>query len=306
VILGHLWVHVADTQPKFVFSGDGVALFLIVSGYGLMSSYQNRPMVGVFLLKRLRRVMVPYWIITIFLIVLDYFFLKRTYSLQDIAMTVLGLNINQATHHIDYVRWYITFLLFWYISFLFAISVFKDMGRLLFLMVCAVTFFLFDYYISHLGFYQFAAFPIGCIISVYWYRINSALSRKPRYFLAGGFIALFVVIIYKSMSSIMLQPYVPGVVFDALCEVNSILFSLAWIIFVAVLGFQGYCNTFLCFCGKISYELFLLHGAFLIKYNPIIVRNDSLLPVFFTIFFFFALTLSWGTNKIFSYAKLAP
>lgn len=75
VVLGHLWVHVTNSLPKLLLGGDAVTLFLIISGYGLMHSYKNKIVVlSSFLTKRLKRVMIPYWTISVFIITLDYFF----------------------------------------------------------------------------------------------------------------------------------------------------------------------------------------------------------------------------------------
>jgi len=100
----------------------------------------------------------------------------------------------------------------------------------------------------------------------------------------------------------MLQPYLPSIVFKALEEANSILFSFSLVIILAALGMKGYHSTFLCFCGTISYELFLLHGAFLIKYNPIIIRDNTvLLPFSFIIFLLCLSAMSWiARRNIFS------
>lgn len=301
VIIGHLWEHVADSAPKMLFSDDGVALFLLISGYGLMTSYKDKPRMSlVFVKRRLRRVMVPYWVITAFLVALDYFLLGRIYQLKDIVMTMLGININVTTHSIDYARWYITFLLLWYTIFLFAISVFKDWKNILFLFVCAAVLFPFDYYVGHFAFYSFSLFALGCAIGVYYPVINKALSRKPLYFVVGAIIALSAVIAYKFTASIILQSYLPSIVVKAFNEANTILFSLSVAILIVVFGMKGYQSTYLCFCGSISYELFLLHGAFLIKYNPIIIRNGSVLIFSFAIFFLCLNIMSWIAHRGFT------
>jgi membrane-bound acyltransferase YfiQ involved in biofilm formation len=46
------------------------------------------------------------------------------------------------------------------------------------------------------------------------------------------------------------------------------------------MGEIGYKSNFLAMLGKYSYEIFLLHGAFLIKYNFIIKKPEALEVVF--------------------------
>ncbi len=298
IILGHLWVHVVDSLPKILLGGEGVAMFLLLSGYGLTASYKNRGMVpGAYLMARLRRVMIPYWVTTVFLVTLDYFILNRTYSLQDIVMTMLGVNINVTTRYIDYVRWFITFILIWYILFIISFSLFKDRLQYLFLIVCAAIIFPLDYYITHLGFYQIFAFPAGCAISHYYKDINNAFTRRPLFYFLIATIILFGVVLYKYDSSSVSYPYVPTIMIKALDEGISILFCFALIILIGAIGTKGYQSLFLCFLGTISYELFLLHGAFLIKYNPVITRNGQLLPLSFGIFLLCITIMSWIAHR---------
>jgi len=298
IILGHLWVHVVGFFPKLLFGGEAVAMFLLLSGYGLTSSYKNRVVLPrVYLTARLNRVMVPYWVITVLIVALDYLILNRTYNLQDIVMTMLGININVNTRYIDYVRWFITFILIWYICFFIAYLFFKDKTRMLFLFLCSVIIFPMDYYITHLGFYQIFAFPLGCAIAIHYSNIESILSRHPRFSLAIAIVALVGVVIYKFTSSIIFSPYLPSIVIKTLDEGISILFCFALTIILAVVAAKGYQSLFLCFMGTISYELFLLHGAFLIKYNPIIIRSESILPLSFSIFLLCITFISWIAHR---------
>lgn len=42
IIIGHLWVHISKSKPALVWSDSGIALFLILSGYGLTRSELSR------------------------------------------------------------------------------------------------------------------------------------------------------------------------------------------------------------------------------------------------------------------------
>ena len=298
VILGHLWVHAVGIIPKLIYGGEAVAMFLILSGYGLTSSCGNRKVQhGAYITARIRRVMIPYWIITVILVTLDYFLLSRTYNMQDIVMTMLGVNVTIQTRYIDYVRWFITFILIWYACYLLAASFLSDKMRVLSLYVIAAVFFLADYYVLHMGFYQFAAFPVGCTLGLYYDQIEKSLSRKPlRYLVLAAFV-LSGTIIYKIMLSSVLHSSMPTIVGKALDEAIGILFCLAVITVFGTLGIIGYRSMILCYLGIISYELFMLHGAFLIKYNPIIIRNETLLPYTFILFLLCITVIAWIANR---------
>jgi len=128
----------------------------------------------------------------------------------------------------------------------------------------------------------------------YYYKdLNSAFKRQPTFFISIAVTLLIVVILYKFASSRIFYPFVPTIIIKAIDEGSSIAFCAALVIISATIGFYGYQSLLLSFLGTISYELFLLHGAFLIKYNPIINRSEASLPLTFSVFMFSISIISW-------------
>jgi peptidoglycan/LPS O-acetylase OafA/YrhL len=300
VVLGHLWVHVTNTMPRLLFGGDAVWLFLMISGYGLMRSYRDEPgFLRSFIGKRLRRVMVPYWLATIVLVALDYLLLGRICSPRDLLMTAVGINIGPTTRYIDFVRWYITFLLCWYVAFAVAVTFLDRTKAVVALIGCAVVFYFLDYYVSHLGFYQFGAFPIGCAIGACYPSISRFFAPRMRLFAVGGFLALVTVLCYKLFLASLVFPHIPTIIFKALEEWNSMLLSFSLVVGVAIISKIRHFSPVLVFSGRISYELFLLHGAFLVKYNPFMTAHSSrLLPLSFPALVIGLMGLAYVFNRL--------
>jgi len=304
VIIGHLWVHISAPKIPIVFSGDAVALFLFLSGYGLsISDNKKAYTVNIFFSKRIRRVMIPYWGTTIVILFLDYLILNKIHSARNTIITFLGINMNTETQHIDYVRWYITFILLWYVLYYCSRFFLKDSARLLFLFTCAGISFLLSYYILHSGWYQFFAFPLGCTVALkYEWLRKSLLKRKVLYTFLAIF-AFILAILYKiAMFDLRtftyLDSHFPSIILSLTNELHSILLCAGLVTIVVVFGYRKRYSAFLVFCGGISYELFLLHGAFLVRYNPIITSTD---PVFLTanfmLFTFSLMLLSYLYQK---------
>ncbi len=300
VIPGHLWIHVSEDIPPIIFSGDAVALFLLLSGYGLTVSVRKEfPTAQYFFMQRLKRVMMPYWIVTVFLILLDYIILNRTYFFGDIMLTLLGININLATKYIDYVRWYITLQLLWYC--LFYLTNFKTKGAvsLKSLFICAVLIFFIDYYITHFGWYQIFAFPVGCAIGAYYDKIRSSMFKHLNRYTLFALIIIIYSIAYKLYIKDFLELMIPYIALSLMNECSSILLCGALIIPIAALGLKSRYLSVLSFCGIISYELFLLHGAFLIKYNPVITRTSYIpISISFIVFLTAITIVSYYAHRI--------
>ena len=299
VIIGHIWVHVSKNSSAIILSGDAVALFFLLSGYGLTISLKNKsPHFKSFVLRRARRVMIPYWIATCLILTLDYLVLQRTYSFNTLMLTSLGVNITVPAKQIDYVRWYITLLMLWYALFFVAFSRITPQRRIAFLVGCALLIYLFDYYFMGFGWYQIFAFPAGCAFGFYYNKISVLFQRSPRPFFLSAAGMLCYVLFFKIFLSPVANASLPSIIYKLLMELISIIFCVAAIIFVAYAGLKKYQSSLLQFCGKISYELFLIHGAFLVKYNPIMMHTTTLL--FITECFLFIvlmLILSWLLQK---------
>jgi len=306
VIVGHLWVHVSLSPIPLIFSGDAVALFLFFSGYGLTISDKSNQNAIVFFSKRIRRVMIPYWGTTFLILFLDWLLLRKIYSFPDILMTFLGINLYATTKNIDYVRWYITFILLWYVLYFFAQFVKKKYNRLFFLFFCAGVLFLLSYYIFHFGWYQFFAFPLGCAVALKYEWLREIFEKKKGQYMLLGLLSFAIAITYKLAMFNMriftfVDAHIPSIVISLANELHSILLCIGLLISVVFFGYKKRYSAFLVFCGGISYELFLLHGAFLVKYNPIVISTN---PVFLTAgfmsFTFSLILLSYWYQKMIS------
>lgn len=300
VIIGHFWWHVAQSKPVLVFSGEAVAFFFMLSGFGMTMSGHGKPQsLRRFFTRRITRVLVPYWLATIWLLGLDYAFLARTYSVMDLFLTAFGINITQETRHIDFVRWYITLLLLWYILFYFAISRLKNSAQIIFLWSCGIIIFLIDYFVTHLFWYQILSFPVGCTLAYYYNSCRNIFAKKYNVICLAAVLLFCCCLAHKVWILHLLIKAIPYPAVKLFNELNSITFCFCLIIFVSWLSLKKlYCDI-LQWVGTHSNELFLLHGAFLIKYNPIISSTGAIVVVVqFIVFLLFIFLFSHIFRKI--------
>ena len=305
VILGHLWIHVSISKPSIVLSGDAVSMFLILSGYGLTRSCESKKIkFKNFTIKRINRVMIPYWIATALILIFDFILLDKTTEFKSLIMTFLGLNFSVDLWHLDYVRWFVTFILFWYLIFFLGHNYFENKNRVLFFIIITSIILPIDYYILHFGWYKFYSFPVGCIVGIYIVPIESLWQKNRKTIVTITIFALIFVLIYKITSSnkyihTAIYAFVPNIFMAYINDGASIVISSSiFILFISVSS-KGYISIFLLFLGRYSYELFLLHGAFLIKYNPFINDKSKNYMLFsFIIFFIFIIGMSFFLSKI--------
>ena len=276
IVLGHLWTHVAEQSALFNFAGYGVAMFFLLSGYGLTISTPERTLFTVnYFRRRLTRIFLPYWLATFIIIILDFVFMQRVIPLDALIYTSFGINITSITSHLDYSRWFITLLLLWY-SIHYLISYYFNLSTGLMLrFACAFVLFAGDYYIVDVGWYQVFAFPAGCMLATYRHSCRELFSKYHNRAILLSLFVLAGIITPKIVFSCVTWEYIPDIIWALGSELESILFCAGLIILFGAGNTVNRYSLFLYSLGGMSYEIFLLHGSFLIKYNPVIFSGQT-------------------------------
>jgi peptidoglycan/LPS O-acetylase OafA/YrhL len=279
VIIGHFWYHVCNENSPFLVFGDyAVTLFLLLSGFGLMSSNMTRQVTArEFFLKRIRKIFIPYWLVTVGIIIADYILLQKSYHVHELLITSAGINISKTLHYFDYARWFITLLLISYLAFFCCAKLWKPLYATLALMLFSLILVLLRHYeLFPLGArHQLIAFPLGCLIAVlgpskWWNKIGIRHQMAIIMFIALAMVSIYLAgLNHKDSYSlekalVYLQSYILPYLFCALC-----------ILSISIVASTGYTSKFLSLCGCLSYELYLIHGPLLIKYNPIVGNFEN-------------------------------
>jgi len=301
VVVGHFWVHITNRPPSVILSGDGVALFLLLSGYGLTcSELKCSSKFLVFIRKRFIRIMFPYWLATLLFLALDYIFLKRILSIPALLQTFVGINITKETQLFDYVRWFVTFIIFWYIIFYLA-SRYSRRKAIIILFSTSLLVFIFEYYFLKFGWYQFFAFPMGCLIAYYSDEIKSFLFVRERAALFFGGVFILISILYKIYLIQLMKLFFPSIFIVMIVEIISLVFAFGIFLLSYYVHKSGLFNNALNFIGKYAYEIFLLHGPLMIKYSLITNTPKYLVPTmafYFCVVLMLSYLLNVASNRI--------
>lgn len=139
--------------------------FLFLSGFGLYYSFKKRPVQKDFYLKRIKRLLVPYWIIS-----LPFFILWLCQGKYDFAGFLMRVTTLQFWFHGNYTgMWYISISVFLYLLFpvFYRIINWRSWGVILLLVLsCSllglIYFFFEDYYLMNkIGLSKIPFFIIG-------------------------------------------------------------------------------------------------------------------------------------------------
>lgn len=309
VVFGHFWTHVAAANPWPVLAGESVAVFLMLSGYGLTrSQLRNRLGFREFFRRRVRRMMVPYWAATVLILCLDWLLLDRTLSLKELLLTFAGINQSETLRHLDYVRWYVTFQLFWYCAFIAVFSRVSPRHAVAVLAGIATVLLQVDYWGHVFNWSWYYAFPAGCLLGVGGDVVQRMQKVSTLTVAASGCILVALFLGLKWAVPHLVSYGVPSIIAVNVRDASALLYGVGALLLLSALGRRGQTSVFLLFCGTISYELFLLHGPFMIQYNPLFphVAGDAVwsvplaIAVFLGALFMGATLFRKGVGRVFS------
>lgn len=339
VLVGHLYGYAVEDYPQMAYVKEvagsvGVALFLVLSGYGLCVSLQAKGLKNYFS-RRIARIYVPVVLAMTLEIALNRILLQEHKT--SLAREFANIVINLA--ELDRNLWFITFILFWYIL-LFALFTFgtSDQGKLVALFVTALLLLTqpkistswkinaFSYPLGcWLGLYSSAAVAwlqavlrrsivmlvlliaalvllalgarafrgrfenspvltagfavVALAVVIFWLRAARA-GRAPLFEVASALLAIVPVGFYLRWALDTKWGQEEGIDWWAFTNLEILSYAAAVMFLVLLLVKYGLQSRLLRFVGKISYEIYLLHGMFLYSYDFILFRGN-LIATFF-------------------------
>ena len=268
-----------------------VSIFFFLSAYGLYVQNESREnYLDNFLVKRLSKIIVPFFIIS--LIYMFYRFVNG--QLIDLNFFI---NLFKQGSTIIYNGWFVDIIILMYIFFYLSFKLFQNK----FLSIVLNTIFIICYICLaiKLG-YNFwwynsvLAFAIGLIWAKNQNKIDRVLEKY--YFIV---IVLVTVLLFVSHRYDILLKYLhieDSYSYALAANLDNIIFTIYFIIvFLKKINFS---NVYLNLIGRISFELYMIHGLVISMLEKIFVSsrvNDVLFTLFVLII---SLILAWIVNKI--------
>jgi peptidoglycan/LPS O-acetylase OafA/YrhL len=256
-----LFIILQHTSSLRIFTplgGIGVALFLLLSGYGLTESYQKTGLRN-FWKKKVARIWIPYFLwINILLIIRNDF--DKIFTI-DYLLDILCLKTS---------FWFVGFLFWNYILFwmVFRMELLKQYHFIPFIIFNTCVFVLCRQIMAE----QALSFYSGVCISLYIEKLCRFMAMKKHFIVLV--ISIFAVsilsLIVKQLPSIRIHE-ADNIYFhtiNLICKYGFCLFVL----FV----FSIKNNRFYDFCSKISLELYLVHFSLLF-----LIKNDDVMYLFY-------------------------
>ena len=277
VILHHLAQRTNDGLMFRLYDLMGylaVAVFFFLSGYGLQKQYLiNKNYQKGFLPKKIGTVLIPYILITI-----PYWLLYNaqgtTYTLKDIFL------LFRQGETIVKFSWYIITIFLFYVAFWALMNICKNRHNLM-IIGAAIYFALYVIICRKLGYDSYwykttHLLIIGMIWATYEDEIITIIKKKHRLLsMIINILFLFLFCFKGSLSKAI-----------KISEISTILESITATFFVlSIVLFSSkrkIGNPILNYLGKISMEIYLIHGLFILQLRSqvLYIYNDFLYAMF--------------------------
>lgn len=258
IIVGHIGNFTGKTWFT-PLGGFGVAIFLFCSGYGLTVSAKNR---GV----------AKYWLKKLVNVYLSFFIIEAVAALilqRDLKTFILDVLLLKPSHPYG---WYMQYLFVCYLLFYIVFNLVKkeEIFILVFFLLGIISFFAFP----NLQAEQALSFTLGIVLANY----NNTKRVNHSKLMIIGIVLIFVGITFlaiKQLPSVRLLNHYIITLINLIIK----LFSAIGVVLLSY-SFIG-CLKFLIPFGKISYELYLVHGYFIFCVAKNVLNNFALNTVLF-------------------------
>ena len=258
-----------------------VGVFFFLSAFGLTKAYPGEVSFS-FLIKRLIKILVPYWICEIIYIVVS---VVCNIALQvDVTRKNIFLSAIQMRTIVEN-SWYVGAILLLYVVFYICKKVLPkiDLTLKITLLMIIASFVFKNYWMT------FFAFPLGIFIGE---REQSILKLGK-----GKRFTFFIISFVLCALAIGLKFYGNSIDNEMYMNVSDMLTSVLFASAVFfMLTFVKIGNRILKFLGNISYEIYLLHGlALRVAYKYVGLKYSVL---FYIVALAVTVSLSYLTNRV--------
>ena len=294
IIFHHLspLVKTGEEFSNFSYMGTYiVSIFFFLSAYGLYVQNESKEnYLDNFLVKRLSKILVPFFSIS--LIYMFYRFVNG--QLMDLNFFI---NLFKKGSTIIYNGWFVDIIILMYVFFYISFKFFQN--KLLSIVLNTIFIICYICLAIKLG-YSFWWYNsvLPFIIGLIWAKNQNKIDRfLDRYYFIA--IILVTVLLFFSHKYNILLKYVhleDSYSYALAANLDNIIFTIYFIIlFLKKINFS---NVYLTLIGRISFELYMIHGLVISILEKIFVssRVNDVLFTFFVLMI--SLILAWIINKL--------
>ena len=293
IVFHHLsqWVTTGTEFSNFGYMGTYiVSVFFFLSGYGLyVQNEKKENYLDNFLVKRLSKILLP------FIIISSIYLIYRSINGQVLSSSFF-IDLFKKGSTVIYNGWFVDIIILMYIFFYISFRMFSDKTIAILVNTVLIIFYIVLAIKLGYGFWWYNS-SLPFVLGLVWAKNKENIDRllKKYYFIL--LVSVTILLFVSHQYSFILQKFhlVDNYSYALAANIDNVIFTFYLILIVRKIDFS---NNYLLFLGRVSFELYMIHGLVLSifgKYFETSRLNDI---IFTTLVLIVSIFLAWLINVI--------
>lgn len=293
IVFHHLsqWVTTGIEFSNFNYMGTYiVSVFFFLSGYGLyVQNKIKENYLDNFLVKRLSRIFIP------FVFISSIYLIYRNLNGQELTISFF-VNLFKKGSTVIYNGWFVDIIILMYIFFYISFKMFSNRTISILINTILIVVYIILAIRLEYGFWWYNS-SLPFVLGLLWAKNKEYIDGVLRnyYFvilvLITGlmFLSHQYDVVYKKLHLVDTYSYA------FLANIDNVIFTIFFILITNKIDFA---NKYLLFLGKISFELYMIHGLVMSIFGKHFVTSRLNDVIFTILVLIVSISLAWLINVI--------
>lgn len=293
IVFHHLseWITTGTEFSNFSYMGTYiVSVFFFLSGYGLyVQNERKENYLDNFLVKRLSRILIP------FIFISSIYLIYRSINGQALT-TSFFMNLFKKGSTITYNGWFVDIIILMYVFFYISFKIFSNRT----VAILVNTLLIGGYIILAIklgyGFWWYNS-SLPFVLGLLWAKNKKYIDEilNKYYFIILMCITGLLFISHQYSFVLKKLHLVDSYSYGFAANLDNIIFTLFSILILRKIDFS---NKYLLFLGKISFELYMIHGLVMSVFGKYFVTSRLNDVIFTILVLIVSISLAWLINLI--------
>lgn len=293
IVFHHLsqWVTTGTEFSNFGYMGTYiVSVFFFLSGYGLyVQNERKESYLDNFLVKRLSKILIPLIIIS------SIYLIYRSINGQVLSSSFF-IDLFKKGSTVIYNGWFVDIIILMYIFFYISFRMFSDKTIAILVNTVLIIFYIVLAIKLGYGFWWYNS-SIPFVLGLVWAKNKENIDRLLKKYYFIPLVSVTVLLFISHQYSFILQKFhlVDNYSYALAANIDNVIFTLFFILIVRKIDFS---NKYLLFLGKISFELYMIHGLVMSIFGKHFVTSRLNDVIFTILVLIVSISLAWLINLI--------
>lgn len=293
IVFHHLsqWVTTGVEFSNFGYMGTYiVSVFFFISGYGLyVQNNRKEDYLDDFLSKRLSKILTP------FIAISSIYLIYRSINGQVLS-SLFFIDLFRKGSTVIYNGWFVDIIILMYIFFYISFRLCSNKTIAILVNTIFIIFYIVLVIRLEYGFWWYNS-SLPFVLGLLWAKNKNSIDEILNKYYFIVLVCIISLLFISHQYSFVLKKLHLGDSYSYafLANIDNVIFTLFFILIVRKIDFS---NKYLLFLGKISFELYMIHGLVMSIFGKYFVTSRLNDVIFTTLVLIVSVFLAWLINLI--------